>query len=215
MHGAYHLHRNILFQFLTIITVGTLFISSTGTNLKQAIALAEGATPKNNNAAAQCKVLLAQSSYDLTMVFGDVPFSEAWKPDISYPKFDAQKDVLLGIIALLDEALAQFDEASPLKISDYDLFYHGDIAKWKKLAKSLKLRVLMTMVDKDPTQATAIGQLISAGGFVSSSADNCQISYQNVSGRKNPKYWLSEQYNGGQSFFFASKYVVDFMRPLG
>ncbi|MBL7708828.1 MAG: SusD/RagB family nutrient-binding outer membrane lipoprotein [Chitinophagaceae bacterium] len=187
---------------------------SAGTNLKQAIKLSEDATPKNNNAAAQCKVLLAQVAYELTTVFGDVPFSEAWRADISYPKFDAQKDVFLGINALLDEALAQFDEASPLKITDYDLFYKGDIPKWKRLARSLKLRVLMTMVDKDPTQAAAIGQLITAGGLVNSSADNCKIAYQNVAGRKNPKFSLSEQYNGGQSFFFASKYVTDFMRPL-
>ncbi|MEI9910578.1 MAG: SusD/RagB family nutrient-binding outer membrane lipoprotein [Bacteroidota bacterium] len=191
----------------------TYYLSS-GTNLKQAITISESATPKNNNAAAQSKVLLAQVVYDLTTVFGDVPFSEAWRPDISYPKFDAQKDVFLGIVALLNEALAQFDEASVLKISDYDLFYKGDIAKWKRLAKSLKLRVLMTMVDKDPTQAAAIGQLIAAGGLVNSAADNFKVAYQNVSGRKNPKFALSEQYNSGESFFFASKYVADFMRGL-
>lgn len=190
------------------------FYLSSGTNLKQAIALSEAATPKNNNAAAQSKILLAQVAYDMTMVFGDVPFSEGWNPDISYPKFDAQKDVLLGIVALLNEAIAQVEETSPLKISDYDLFYHGDMAKWVRLAKSLKLRVLMTMVDKDPTQAAAIGQLITAGGMVNSAADNFKVNYQNIAGRKNPKFWLSEQYNGGQSFFFASKYITDFMRPL-
>jgi hypothetical protein len=187
---------------------------SVGTNLKQAIALAEGASPKNNNAAAQCKVLLAQDVYDLTTTFGDVPFSEAWRPDISYPKFDPQKDVFEGAIALIDEALAQFDESSVLKISDYDLFYKGDIAKWKKVAKSIKLRILMTMVDADPSKAAAIGQLVSGGGLVSSVADNFLVRYQNVAGRKNPKFGLGEQYNGGQNFFFASKYVADFMRPL-
>ncbi|HEX7903021.1 MAG TPA: SusD/RagB family nutrient-binding outer membrane lipoprotein [Chitinophagaceae bacterium] len=190
------------------------FYLSSGTNLKQAIALSEAATPKNNNAAAQCKILLAQVAYDLTTVFGDVPFSEGWNPNISYPKFDAQKDVLLGIVALLNEAIAQVEETSPLKISDYDLFYHGDMAKWIRLAKSLKLRVLMTMVDKDPTQAAAIGQLMTAGGMVNSAADNFKVNYQNIAGRKNPKFALSEQYNGGQSFFFASKYITDFMRPL-
>ncbi|HWJ92770.1 MAG TPA: SusD/RagB family nutrient-binding outer membrane lipoprotein [Flavisolibacter sp.] len=190
------------------------FYLSAGTNLKQAIALAESANPKNNNAAAQCKVLLAQDVYDLTTTFGDVPFSEAWRADISYPKFDPQKNVFEGAIALLDEALAQFDESSTLKISDYDLFYKGDIAKWKKVAKSLKLRILMTMVDKDPSKATAIGQLVSGGGLVSSPANNFLVSYQNVAGRKNPKYALGEQYNGGNNFFFASKYVADFMRPL-
>lgn len=185
-----------------------------GINLKQAIALSESATPVNNNAAAQCKVLLAQCFYDVTSMFGDVPFSEALRPDVSYPKFDAQEDVMNGAIALLDEALAQFDETSEFKISDYDLFFGGDIAKWKRVANSLKLRILMTMVDKDPSKAAQIGALITAGGLVSSADDNFQVPFEVNEGRKNPKFSLSEVYNGGENFFFASKYVADFMRPL-
>jgi len=191
--------------------------TSVGINLKQAIRLAESASPVNNNAAAQSKVLLAMVVYDLTTIYGDIPFSEAWMPEkITYPKFDPQKDVFEGIIGLLDEALSQFDESSILKISDYDLMYKGDIAKWKKLAQSVKLRTLMTMVDKDPTKAAAIGQIITEGsaGLISSSHDNAQVAFQDVTGKKNPKYSIGEQYNAGISFFFGSKYVVDFMRNL-
>jgi hypothetical protein len=115
---------------------------------------------------------------------------------------------------LLDEALAQFDDASELKFSDYDLFYGGDIAKWKRVANSLKLRILMTMVDKDPTKAAAIGALITGGGLVSSADDNFRVPFQTNAGRKNPKFSLGEQYNNGQNFFFGSSYVIDFMKPL-
>lgn len=193
--------------------------SNTIINLKQTIAIAETNSPKNNNAAAQSKVFMAQTYYDLTTMFGDIPFSEAVDPKVSYPKFDPQKQVLDGCIALIDEALAQFDEASPLKIGSspdqvYDPFYRGDIAKWKKAARSIKLRILMTMVDKDPTKAATIGQLITAGGFISSAADNMKMSFVNSAGRKNPKFALSEQYNGGDNFFFASSYVTDVMRPM-
>ncbi|MEI9808058.1 MAG: SusD/RagB family nutrient-binding outer membrane lipoprotein [Bacteroidota bacterium] len=59
--------------------------SNVGINLKQAITLSENATPKNNNAAAQCKVLWAQAYYDLTTLFGDVPFSESINSEVSYP----------------------------------------------------------------------------------------------------------------------------------
>jgi TPR repeat protein len=189
---------------------------SVGANLKQAISLAEAASPANNNAAAQSKVLLAMAVYDVTTIFGDVPFTEAWRADISYPKFDPQQDVLEGVVALLDTALSQFDETSELKISDYDLIYQGDIAKWKRLATSVKLRTLMTMVDKDPSKAAAIGQIITGGttSLINSHADDAKVAFQNVTGKKNPKYALSEQYNGGQSFFFGSRYVVDFMRSL-
>jgi hypothetical protein len=194
--------------------------TSVGTNLKLAITQAEAATPKNNNAAAQCKVLLALAMYDLSTIFGDVPFTEAFRTDIQYPKFDEQKVVLEGIVALLDEALAQFDSNSPLKIGanndGYDMFYGGDIAKWKKLANSAKLRTLMTMVDKDPTKTTAIGTLINspAGTFISSASDNFRVNYQDIQNKRNPKFAIGEQYNGGLNFFFASSYITDFLVPL-
>lgn len=188
--------------------------TSTGANLREAIKLAEGAPVKNNNAAAQSKILLAMAVYDITMIYGDVPYSEAWNPDIPYPKFDTQESVLNSVVALLDEALAQFDDASPLKISDYDLIYKGDLTKWKKLAKSVKLRTLMTMVDKDPTKAAAIGQMITAGGMISSPADNALVNYENVSGRKNPKFGLKERFNGLIEFLHASKWAVNFMNPI-
>jgi hypothetical protein len=158
------------------------------------------------------RFLLSFLVYDATTLYGDVPFTEAWNPEISYPKFDPQPVVFEGILKLLDEALAQFDEASPLKISDYDLFYKGDIAKWKRIAKSAKLRTLMTMVDKDPGKAAAIGQLIAAGGMVNSPSDNFQVAYANAAGRRNPKYGLNLLYNNEQSFFGASKWAVNFMK---
>jgi len=198
----------------------TLYVRA-GANLKQAIKLSEAASPANNNAAAQCKVLLAMATYDITTTFGDVPFTEAWNPSILYPHFDDQKTVLQGVIGLLDQALAQFDESSPLKIGKsgdtaYDLFYGGDIGKWKRLAKSLKLRTLLTMVDKDPTKATDIGAIATAGtaSLVNAATDNAKIAFVDVAGKRNPKYAISLQYNGGLNFFFASKYVTDIMDPV-
>lgn len=189
--------------------------TNTVINLKQAIAIAESNTPANNNAAAQSKVFMAQTYYDLTTMFGDIPFSEAVNSEVSYPKFDPQQQVLEGCLSLLDEAIAQFDESSPLKIEQaYDVFYGGDIAKWKKAARSIKLRILMTMVDRDPSKATAIGALITEGGLIDAAADNMKIPFLDAAGRKNPKFSISEQFNGGDNLFFASKYVVDFMRPL-
>lgn len=204
----------VISSFSTGNTWRSLY-TSVGANLKQAILLSERSTPKNNNAAAQCKVLLALVTYDLACIYGDVPFTEAWDIKVQYPKFDTQKQVFEGSIGLLDEALNQFD-SSPLKIADYDLFYKGDLGKWKRLAKSLKLRVLMTIVDKDPSKAQEIGNIINAGSttLVNSSADNFLVKYENVEKKKNPKFAIGEQYNGGQNFFFASKYVVDFMNSI-
>lgn len=199
---------------LSLGNIWRAFYTYAGVNLKEVVRLAEAASPKNNNAAAQAKVLMGFVFNDLTSLYGDVPFTEALNTDIIYPKFDPQPVVLQGVVNLADQALAQFDAASPLKISDYDLFYKGDIAKWKRVAKSLKLRTLMIMVDKDPSKAAVIGQLVTEGGLLSSPADNFQIAYYNTAGRYNPKYGLNRQYNNEQSFFGASKWLVNFMNPV-
>lgn len=193
------------------------YYTSVGNNLQQAIKIAESATPKNNNAAAQCKVIMALVYYEAATLYGDIPFSEAINTDIIYPKFDSQQTVLNGVVAMLDGAIAQFDDTPAgnlVKISDYDLFYKGKISKWIALAKSVKLRTLMVMVDKDPSKAAAIGAMITAGGMISSADDNCAMPFQNVQQKYNPKYDLSARFNGGQETLFASKYVTDYMDPM-
>lgn len=191
------------------------YYATSGNNFQLAIKQAESATPANNNAAAQCKILLANMMFEATTIWGDVPFSEAWKTEVSYPKFDAQPDVFAGILALLDKAIAQIDIASPLKIGNYDLLYKGDMAKWKKFATSLKFKVLMTMVDKDPTKAASIAQLLTSGAMVDDASANVLYPYTAESGKENPKFKVLKQYAGGANlFFFANNNVYKYMSPL-
>lgn len=189
-----------------------VYYSTAGNNLKQAIKIAESSSPVNNNAAAQCKIVLAQLLYEATTLYGDVPFTQAWQPEqYPYPKYDAQKDVLEGILALLDEANAQIDVSSPLKIADYDIYYGGAMASWKKLANTIKFKTLMVMVDKDPSKAAAIGQLLSApNNMIASRSENWKTTYTTTVNNENPKYRL---FLGENPFTYASKLVTDLMVP--
>jgi hypothetical protein len=189
-----------------------VYYSTAGNNLKQAIALAESSSPVNNNAAAQCKIVLAQLMYEATTLYGDVPYSQAFQPDqYPYPKYDAQKDVLEGVIKLLDEANAQIDVNSTLKISDYDIYYKGVMANWKKLANSIKFKTLMVMVDKDPTKAAAIGQLVAnPTSMIASAADAWKTTYTTATNNENPKWRL---FLGENPFTYANKLVTDIMVP--
>ncbi|MBU0696335.1 MAG: SusD/RagB family nutrient-binding outer membrane lipoprotein [Bacteroidetes bacterium] len=192
------------------------YYTNGGNNLKLAIKAAESATTPNKNAAAQCKIVLAQLLYETTTLFGDIPFSEAYQPDkFPSPHYDNQKDVLEGVISLCNEAISQIDVTSPLKITDYDVFYKGDMSKWTKLANSIKFKTLMVMVDKDPTKAAAIGTLLAnPSSMISSAADNELFPYYTATNQENPKYRLFKQYtNGENQWFFANKNVFDFMQP--
>lgn len=185
-----------------------------GQNLHLAYEISEASTPANNAAAAQCKILLAQTVYDGTMLFGDMPYSEAWQATlIPYPKFDAQKDVLESLLKLLDDAIAEIPSSNTGAIQAGDLFYKGDLTKWKKAANAMKLRILMAMVDKDPTKAAAIGALVQAGGMLASGADNMKFPYGTTKGNQNPKFSLLDNYSlyladGRNSQFFAHNVIL-------
>lgn len=184
------------------------YYSVGGNNLMLAIKNAEESDPVNHNAIAQCKILLAEHMYEATMLWGDIPFTESWNGTIKYPKFDSQESVLNGVLSLLDEALQVMDLNDANAIDEYDIYYKGDMNKWMTLAKSLKFRTLMVMVDKDPSKATAIGTMLQAGGMVSSASDNLVFPYSTDPGNQNPKYELIELVGGTQILFFASNYML-------
>lgn len=182
-----------------------------GNNLQLAIQQLQA--DELRNAEAQCKILLALQLYEATLLYGDVPFSEAWKTEIKYPKFDAQKDVLNGVIALLDEALALIDLGDKNCIDDYDPYFEGDISKWEAVANSFKFRTLMVMADAAPEKAVEIEKMIMVGGMVSDAAGNMLFKYSQTAGNENPKYTLLTQGLGGYNlFFFAHTSVLDPMQ---
>ena len=74
--------------------------------MQLAIKNAQEATPVNHNGIAQCKIILAQHIYETTMIWGDIPFTEAWIEGVKYPKFDSQESSFEWcLVSLLDEAL--------------------------------------------------------------------------------------------------------------
>ncbi len=184
-------------------------------NLVVAIDIAEKSQPVNKNAIAQCKILMAFAYAQTSLLWGDIPFSEAANGKVDFPKFDKQQDVLTGCVALIDEALGMIDPASKGIEAPNDLYYGGDMTKWRKFANSLKMRVLFSMVDADPSKGAAIGQLISAGNMIASNADAMQFKYFNQPGRQNPRFSFTAIFRGGvQSDWYCSKPVYDLLVSL-
>jgi hypothetical protein len=184
-------------------------------NLDVAIDVAEKTTPIPKNAIAQAKILKAFAFAQTSLLWGDIPFSEAASGKVDFPKFDRQQDVLAGCVSLIDEALSQMDATSGRIIAPNDLYYGGDMTKWRKLANSLKMRILFSMIEADPSKGAAIGQLVSQGGMISSNADAMQFRYFNQPGRQNPRFSFTAIFRGGvQSDWYCSKVVLDLLTSL-
>ncbi len=135
--------------FLTGNTWGMMYNQVLG-NLSLIIADAEEAGEVRNNVNAIATILSAHIFYELTSLWEDVPFSQALNgQEFPTPVFESQEQVLMGIVELLDKAITLIDNRPATSefvlSSSSDLFYGGDMNKWKILANSLKLRTLMML----------------------------------------------------------------------
>lgn len=127
---------------------------------KEAVALNE----PNYRAIA---ITLRSWIYELLVdAFGDVPMSEACKADegIYTPKFDSQKTIYQTLINDLDSANNLFNTASGLRYNtDGELLYGTNatltsgvstgMVKWKKFCNSIRLRVLLRVLNVDGLDA--------------------------------------------------------------
>jgi hypothetical protein len=98
---------------------------------------------------ALAKFFRAYQFTQMTMTFGDIPYSEALQGDAGKfkPKYDLQEDVFVGILQELTEANIMLEESE--SEIEGDIIYDGDILKWRKLVNSFKLRVLLSLSAKE------------------------------------------------------------------
>ena len=187
-------------------------------NLKLGAEFAEA--DGNDNTIAQCEIFMAYMFYQATLLFGDVPCSQALDTEnYPTPEFDSQKDVLDHCLSLLDHAVSVADPDEGGAITSYDIYYQGDVSKWIKAAKSLKLQILLTLYNKEPGRASDIGTLVTAGGFLES-GDDWLFPYYTTAGTQNPNWRLNDRYaddyieDGESSYymFYAHNTVLDPMK---
>jgi hypothetical protein len=90
-------------------------------------------------------------SYRMTMKFGDVPYSEALRgAEVTSPKYDAQKQVFVQVLNLLDEANTDLGSliAKGKTYVEGDIYLGGDLAKWQRVVNAFKIRVMLQLSKK-------------------------------------------------------------------
>lgn len=106
--------------------------------------------PELVNQRAMVRILRVYTYHQLTDVAGDIPYFDALKGEEGNvaPKYDTQKDIYLDMFKELDESAASFDATKPT-FGAADLFYKGDVGKWKRFAYTLMLRLGMRLTKVD------------------------------------------------------------------
>lgn len=141
----------------------------------------------------------------LTDLYGDIPYSETGKSIV--PVFDTQQNVYAGLQADLSEALALLSSDAG-NISG-DVVYNGDVAKWRKLAASLKLRIALRTADREPDRAKEIISALSLSELIGSNDETFRFVYTS-SPYNNPQH----EHFVSRNDYRISKTLVDKLKAL-
>lgn len=172
---------------------------------------------KSNNLRQATRILRAFLFQRLTDYYGSIPYFDALKVDqgIYFPTYDKQRDIYADLLRELDEATAAFGPADPTDgFASADLYYEGDIDKWKRWGYSLMLRIGMRVSNVDQSMATEwVGKAV-AGGVFQSNEDNVIVPMA-----QEPSLWTNQNGisrafypgDGGQPTFL-SKTLIDFLK---
>ncbi len=148
-----------------------------------------------------------------TDAYGDVPYSQATqaKEGQNFPVYDPQEQIYNGILADLKSANDLLGSSGEVVAGD--VIFKGDLAKWKKLANSLRIRYLLRISNKRNVGADlkAILDNPTANPIFESVADNAVYVYAATSPDQFP---LHTSRIGSFNEFRASKTLLDTLQSL-
>lgn len=161
------------------------------------------------------KVLMALNFGIATDFWGDVPFSEAAQglSGNFQPKYDKQEDVIKGIQALLDGAIADLSQPSSanqfLPAAD-DIIFNGNTKAWINAAYIIKARYANRLSQIDPSGSAT--QALAALSKVSADQPDMKSVFYDIAGSYNQWYDFLSSRTG---YIKMGKYFVDYLKTTG
>lgn len=182
----------------------TTYYNNVINDLNSAVALIEAdeildATTRGNQLAIieTIKVYTYQHLVDLN---GNIPYSESADINNLFPVYDDAETIYEDLIDRISSAQAALAGGGE-SFGSNDIFYGGDVVKWRKLANSIKLRLGMRLADFNSALAsTTVSEAVNAGVFTSND-DNTIIYYESSPTTNiNPIYNLFEVENRSEDY---------------
>lgn len=171
---------------------------------------AEKAQRQHQKAIAQ--ILKIYYAFYTSDINGSIPYTEAFQARYGgtfTPKYDTQEQ----LFALFEGELKQITgvlstgAGTQRSFGNADLYYKGDVAKWKKAANVLRLRIAMRLMKRKPDvlKTVATDVLSSADNVFAGNADNLVF----ITGTAHANVGSNWDFSG--AIFRAPKALVDFM----
>lgn len=148
--------------------------------------------------------------YQLTLNFGDIPYSEALnaeKDGVYQPAYDSQEEVFAGILKELEMANSLLEKSND--VISGDIIYNGNLTQWRKLVNAYRLRVLMSLSKKTTVGGLDVkktfADIVAKEPLMMGAEDNGQLVYQDQQDNRYP-YFNDSDFGSGR--FMDSTFVA-------
>lgn len=132
-------------------------------------------------------VLKAFNLSALVDMFGDIPYSQAFKSEFVNPTFDSQESIYPEIQKILDEAIVNLGKNSgPFAPTNDDMFFNGNKSLWIKTAYGLKARLYNRMSNVDALGSANNALSALSKSFVSDTENFTFTNFANTIQNDNP-----------------------------
>ncbi|HEY5825091.1 MAG TPA: SusD/RagB family nutrient-binding outer membrane lipoprotein [Cyclobacteriaceae bacterium] len=160
------------------------------------------------------QILKAYSFSVMVDMWGDVPYFQVAKgAEALYPAFDPGDKIYDDLFLLLDEAIANLAKPSSLKPASDDLFYGGNMDRWRKFAKTLKLR-MYNQVRLVKDVSAPVKQLLAENDLIGSNADDFQMKFGTSFSPENRNPGYSQEWQESGSNYQINPYFYEIMRSI-
>lgn len=159
------------------------------------------------------KIMKAYTYSIMVDLFGDIPYSEALQGNQTLaPRFDDDREIYESLFGLIDEGIADLQTVGGRVPGADDLIYGGNVDKWRRFAKTLKLKMYNQIrLERDVTAPVAA--LLSEGDLITE-GDDFELPYGTSTQPPNRNPAFLAEYAGGGRESFVSEWFYNTMRGV-
>lgn len=156
------------------------------------------------------KVLTAYTYSMMVDVWGDIPFSEALQgANVQFPHYDDDAEIYAKLFTMIDEGIDDIESGEGVAPGTDDLIYDGDTDKWRKFAKTLKLK-LYNQVRLVQDVSTEVNTLLADDDLMEDDGDfELRYGKSVAPDDRNPAFVL--EYTPGNRLSYISPYFYEIM----
>jgi len=157
------------------------------------------------------KILDVYTAHTVSDTNGNMPYTDAFKAAEGNltPVYDTQEQLFSTWEAELLDAVTTLSASQSVSQKNYgnaDLYYGGDVSKWIKAANTLRVKLAMRLMARNPSVATGIiTGILNSGSLMESYQDDWAL----VSDPDHTSH--GNWFNGGGVAFSASKSIMNFL----